>query len=65
MLVTIRDKSENENSIEIKRVYQHPDYQDGSLYNDIALLELGRRIIFDYEDVSFILNFKFRILNSI
>jgi len=35
--------------IEVKNVYIHPEYEVGSYYNDIALIELGRRIEFDFE----------------
>jgi len=35
--------------IEIKRVYKHPQYNHPQLYNDVALLELGRRIEFDFD----------------
>ena len=46
----------NKNSIEIKRKYVHKNYKYPNLYDDIVLLELGRRIIFDYDNVSFLLN---------
>jgi len=32
-----------------KRVFKHPNYRLPELYNDIALVELGRRITFDYD----------------
>ena len=34
--------------MEIKRVFKHPYYKYPNLYNDIALLELGRRVVYDY-----------------
>ena len=37
--------------VEIKRVYSHPLYTYPLLYNDVAVLELGRRVPFDYEKV--------------
>jgi hypothetical protein len=39
--------------IEIKRVYKHPRYKYGRAYDDIALLELGRRIVYDYDTYGF------------
>ena len=35
--------------IETKNVYIHPNYKFGSLYSDIALLELGRRVVYDFD----------------
>ena len=33
----------------MKKVYTHPNYKYPSLYDDIAVVELGRRIVYDYE----------------
>jgi len=46
---TLRDNTEHREVIEIKRVYQHPKYHFPELYDDIAVMELGRRIVYDYE----------------
>jgi len=35
--------------VEIKRVYKHPDYRYPNLYNDVAVLELGRRIEYNFD----------------
>merc|ERR1712151_293896 len=35
--------------IEIIQVYKHPHYKYPNLYDDIAILKLGRRIQFDFE----------------
>ena len=35
--------------IEIKKIYIHPFYQYPNLYNDIAILELGRRIEYGFD----------------
>ena len=48
----IRAETMNKNSIEIKRKYVHKNYKYPNLYDNIVLLELGRRIIFDYDNVS-------------
>ena len=37
--------------IEVKKFYQHPNYKYPMLYNDLAMIELGRRIAFNYEKV--------------
>ena len=37
--------------IEVKRVYKHPNYRYPKLYNDLAMIELGRRITYDYKKV--------------
>ena len=63
--VTIRDNSENENIIGIKKLYKHPYFQYPSLYDDIALVELGRRIVFNFDDVSFFYNFSLELKESI
>ena len=36
-------------SIEVRNIYVYPEYEAGSLYNDITLLELGRRVLFDFQ----------------
>merc|ERR1712226_1345785 len=46
---TLRDGTPFKEVIEIKRVYQHPNYQYPKLYDDIAVVELGRRIAYDYD----------------
>ena len=38
-----------EESVEVRNVYKHPGYRTGRLYNDLAVLELGRRIEYDFE----------------
>ena len=48
---TLRDGTPFKEVIEVKRVYQHPNYQYPKLYDDIAVVELGRRIAYDYEKV--------------
>ena len=35
--------------MEIKKVYKHPLYIYPNLYNDVAVVELGRRIEYDYD----------------
>ena len=44
-----RDNTQYNASIEIKKVYKHPAYKFPSLYNDIAVIELGRRVVYDFE----------------
>ena len=46
--VTLRINGQFEEKIKIKRVYPHPLYRHPSLYNDIAVLELDRRIEYDF-----------------
>jgi len=46
---TIRDNTANKELVGIKRVFKHPLYKYPNLYNDIALLELGRRVEYDYD----------------
>jgi len=46
---TIRDNTEHIEIVEIKKVYKHPLYKYPNLYDDIAVLELGRRIEYNYE----------------
>ena len=33
----------------MKKVYKHPLYEYPSLYNDVAVIELGRRIEYDFD----------------
>ena len=42
---------QNQELLEMKKVYTHPNYVYPSLYDDIAVVELGRRIVYDYEKV--------------
>lgn len=42
---TFRDKTKYKEIVEIKRVFKHPKYTYPNLYNDIAVIELGRRIV--------------------
>jgi len=47
---TLRDTfNEISESIEVRNIYVYPEYEAGSLYNDITLLELGRRVLFDFQ----------------
>ena len=46
---TLRDGTPYKELVEVKRVYKHPLYSFPRLYNDIALLELGRRIEYDHD----------------
>jgi len=46
---TIRDGTASHEIVEIKRIYKHPEYKYPQLYNDVAVLELGRRVEYDYE----------------
>ena len=46
---TIRDNTNHLELIEIKRVYKHPNYKYPNLYDDVAVLELGRRIEYDFD----------------
>jgi len=46
---TIRDNTANKELVEIKRVFKHPLYKYPNLYNDIALLELGRRVEYNFD----------------
>ena len=34
--------------VEVKRVFKHPMYKSPTLYHNIAVIELGRRIEYDY-----------------
>ena len=33
----------------MKKVYKHPLYNFPSLYNDVSVIELGRRVVYDYD----------------
>eukprot|EP00092_Neocalanus_flemingeri_P019183 GFUD01020782.1.p1 GENE.GFUD01020782.1~~GFUD01020782.1.p1 ORF type:complete len:726 (+),score=150.54 GFUD01020782.1:33-2210(+) len=46
---TIRDNTEHIEIVEIKKVYKHPQYKYPTLYDDIAVLELGRRVEYNYD----------------
>jgi hypothetical protein len=48
-LNTIRVNTKYQEMVETKRVYKHPLYKYGRAYDDIALIELGRRIVYDYD----------------
>ena len=45
----IRHGSLYAETIDVKRTFMHPYYKYPLNYNDIALSELGRRVIFDLE----------------
>merc|ERR1712227_535409 len=45
---TIRDNTEYKEIIGMQKIYRHPNYKYPSLYDDIALIQLGRRIHYDY-----------------
>ena len=49
--ISIRDGTEHHEAIEVRREFLHPLYQWPMFYNDIAVLELERRILFDLEDI--------------
>ena len=40
-MFTFRDNTEDVEYVEIKKVYPHPKYKYGQLYNDIAVAQLG------------------------
>ena len=44
----IRHGSLYAETIDVKRTFMHPYYKYPLQYNDIALSELGRRVIFDF-----------------
>ena len=44
----VRDNTPYREVVEIKRVYKHPNYRFPNLYNDVAVLELGRRIEYNF-----------------
>ena len=45
----IRDQTNHTEFVEIKRVYRHPNYKYPIFYDDVAVLELGRRIEYDFD----------------
>ena len=45
----IRVGTQFEESVEVRNVYKHPGFRTGRLYNDLAVLELGRRIEYDFD----------------
>ena len=53
-----------EESVEVRNVYRHPDYRTRRLYNDVAVLELGRRIEYDFERSCQILSTEHFILTN-
>ena len=48
-VVRIRAGTPYEELVEIRKVYRHPRYKFPRLYNDVAVLELGRRIEYDFK----------------
>jgi len=46
--IVIRDGTKFKEFIELRRVFTHPWFKFPSLYDDIAVGELGRRIVYDY-----------------
>ena len=44
-----RDGTPFKSLVEIKKVYKHPLYTYPNLYNDVAVVELGRRIEYDFD----------------
>jgi len=49
LTIPVRDGTPYKEIVEVKRIYKHPLYSFPRLYNDIALLELGRRIEYDHD----------------
>ena len=47
--VVIRDGTIYQEFIGLRRVFNHPWFSYPSLYNDIAVGELNRRIVYDYD----------------
>jgi len=45
----LRDGTKFQEIITVKKVYQHPEYRAPILYNDIAVVELSRRVTYDYD----------------
>ena len=45
---TVRDNTPYKELVEIKRVYKHPNYKVPNLYDDVAVLELGRRVEYNF-----------------
>ena len=46
---TIRDNTNYNEIVEIKKVYKHPSYKYPNLYDDIAVMELGRIVEYNYD----------------
>ena len=44
-----RDNTQYRELVEIKKAYMHPSYAYPSLYTDIAVVELGRRVEYDFK----------------
>jgi hypothetical protein len=49
IVTTIRINTEYKEVVEVKRAYKHPQYKLWRAYDNIALVELERRIAFDYD----------------
>ena len=47
--MTLRDETSYQEAIEVKKIYKHPSYVSPNLYNDIALLKLGRRVEYKFD----------------
>jgi len=47
--VVIRGATSYKEEVEFKRAYTHPLYKSPELYNDVTLIELGRRVEYDYD----------------
>merc|ERR1712059_135718 len=45
----LRDDTNETEMITVKKVYRHPLYNPPLLYNDIAVVELSRRVVYDYD----------------
>ena len=56
-VVRIRAGTPFEELVEIRKVYRHPGYKFPRLYNDVAVLELGRRIEYRFERSIYIQHF--------
>ena len=46
---TVRDGTKHVEIVEVKRVYTHPGYRYNVAYDDVAVLELGRRVEYGFE----------------
>lgn len=47
--ISIRDSTDFQETIEVKRSFVHPDFDLPSLYHDIGVFELERRIEYDFQ----------------
>ena len=47
--INIRDGTDYEEIIEVRRIFQHPLYSYPKLYYDVGIMELERKIEYDYE----------------